>query len=88
MSSQPLVGSLLRRTLRVYQIWGANTDVGKTVFSTILCKLASSCRPQEGVAFLKPVSTGPLEEADDWCEQFPLPLLRCPDGSHQGLSWS
>ncbi len=43
-------------------MYGANTDVGKTVLSTILC------RAFERVAktwYLKPVSTGPLDEADD-----------------------
>ncbi|KAK4456716.1 putative Adenosylmethionine-8-amino-7-oxononanoate aminotransferase [Cladorrhinum samala] len=59
------LGALLHRSLRVYQIWGANTDVGKTVFSTILCGLTSKYRPHEKTAFLKPVSTGPEQEADD-----------------------
>jgi len=57
-----LRGSSLHRSLRTYQLYGANTDVGKTVFSTILC------RAFERVAktwYLKPVSTGPLDEADD-----------------------
>ncbi|KAB5578132.1 hypothetical protein GE09DRAFT_541399 [Coniochaeta sp. 2T2.1] len=60
----PLVGSLLFRSLRVYQIYGANTEVGKTIFSTLLCKAARKQWPGENAAFLKPVSTGPLEEAD------------------------
>ncbi|KAH8906424.1 PLP-dependent transferase [Coniochaeta sp. PMI_546] len=65
MPSQPLVGSVLWRSLRVYQIYGANTEVGKTVFSTVLCKAARRHWPREKTAFLKPVSTGPLDEADD-----------------------
>lgn len=69
MSSQPLVGALLFRSLRVYQIYGANTEVGKTVFSTILCKLASRYEKGEHAAYLKPVSTGPLSEADDGCRK-------------------
>ncbi|KZF26862.1 PLP-dependent transferase [Xylona heveae TC161] len=62
--SQP-IGSLLWRSLRAYQVYGANTDVGKTIFSTILAKASKKRRPAENVWFLKPVSTGPLDEADD-----------------------
>lgn len=66
------VGGLLWRSLRPYQIWGANTDVGKTVFSSILCSAArSSIRGNRWVDteiyYLKPVSTGPLDDADDKC---------------------
>jgi dethiobiotin synthetase/adenosylmethionine--8-amino-7-oxononanoate aminotransferase len=56
--------SSLWRALRSYQIYGANTDVGKTVMSTILCKALTSTNPLEKVWYLKPVSTGPLSEAD------------------------
>ncbi|KAK3346908.1 pyridoxal phosphate-dependent transferase [Lasiosphaeria hispida] len=59
------VGSLLWRSLRVYQVYGANTDVGKTIFSTLLCKAATRFWDNEQTAFLKPVSTGSLDEADD-----------------------
>ncbi|KAK3997867.1 putative Adenosylmethionine-8-amino-7-oxononanoate aminotransferase [Cladorrhinum sp. PSN332] len=65
MTASPQLGALLHRSLRVYQIWGANTEVGKTVFSTILCALTSKYRPYEKTAFLKPVSTGRAQEADD-----------------------
>ncbi|KAK4174799.1 putative Adenosylmethionine-8-amino-7-oxononanoate aminotransferase [Triangularia setosa] len=64
MTVSPQLGALLHRSLRVYQVWGANTEVGKTVFSTILCGLTSTYRPDEKTAFLKPVSTGPAHEAD------------------------
>ncbi|KAL6831802.1 pyridoxal phosphate-dependent transferase [Trichoderma camerunense] len=60
----PPLASPLWRSLRSYQIFGANTEVGKTVFSTLLCKAAARRSPG-GVAFLKPVSTGPDNEADD-----------------------
>lgn len=43
-------------------MYGANTAVGKTVFSTILCKALA--RSQK-TWYLKPVSTGPFDEADD-----------------------
>ncbi|SPQ27126.1 bc58ca73-f959-41e4-8e78-16159de37723 [Thermothielavioides terrestris] len=61
----PPASSLLWRSLRVYQVYGANTDVGKTVLSTILCKAARRLWRSEETAFLKPVSTGPAEAADD-----------------------
>ncbi|KAI9731093.1 MAG: hypothetical protein M1818_007950 [Claussenomyces sp. TS43310] len=55
-------GSLLYRNLLTYQLYGANTDVGKTVWATILCKAFSRFRQ---TWYLKPVSTGPGDEADD-----------------------
>lgn len=58
------VGGLLWPALRALQIWGANTDVGKTVLSTILCVGAAHRRPREGVYYLKPVSTGPHSDSD------------------------
>nr|KMM65182.1 adenosylmethionine-8-amino-7-oxononanoate aminotransferase [Coccidioides posadasii RMSCC 3488] len=59
------VGSGLWRTARTYQIYGANTNVGKTVVSTILCNAIPSYQPKDKLWFLKPVSTGALDEADD-----------------------
>lgn len=53
----------LFKHLRVHQIFGANTDVGKTILTTALV-LASASR-KIPVHYLKPISTGPLEEADD-----------------------
>ncbi|KAK4127946.1 PLP-dependent transferase [Parathielavia appendiculata] len=58
-------GSLLWRSLRVYQIYGANTDVGKTIFTTLLCITARRHWRNEETVFLKPVSTGAAEDADD-----------------------
>ncbi|EKD12561.1 hypothetical protein MBM_09317 [Drepanopeziza brunnea f. sp. 'multigermtubi' MB_m1] len=55
----------LWRTLRSYQIYGANTNVGKTILSTVLCKAFARKYPSEAMWYLKPVSTGPLDEADD-----------------------
>ncbi|KAK0940382.1 hypothetical protein LTR29_008121 [Friedmanniomyces endolithicus] len=57
------VGSVLWPKLRVLQVYGANTGVGKTIFSSILCRAFQKHFPK--VHYLKPVSTGPLEEADD-----------------------
>lgn len=53
----------LYQHLRVHQIFGANTDVGKTILTTALCR-ASSLR-QKRVFYLKPVSTGASVDADD-----------------------
>ncbi|KAL4995829.1 pyridoxal phosphate-dependent transferase [Aspergillus recurvatus] len=59
------VGAALWRSLRAHQVYGANTDVGKTIVSTILCNAVNRLKTQGKSAFLKPVSTGPLDEADD-----------------------
>ncbi|TGO10139.1 hypothetical protein BTUL_0143g00100 [Botrytis tulipae] len=55
--------SLLSRSLPVYHLTASNTSLGKTIFSTLLCRqlLAKKQIPY----YLKPVSTGPLSEADD-----------------------
>ncbi|KAJ5611931.1 Pyridoxal phosphate-dependent transferase major region subdomain 2 [Penicillium herquei] len=57
------VGAGLWRTLRAHQVYGANTDVGKTIVSTVLCNAVQ--RQKQRAAFLKPVSTGALDDADD-----------------------
>ena len=51
--------------LRAYQIYGANTDVGKTVISTILSRSLIRRISPEKFLYIKPVSTGPDNEADD-----------------------
>ena len=63
MSSMRQIGSVLWPKLPVLQIYGANTAVGKTIFSSILCRAFQKRFPT--VNYLKPVSTGPLDEADD-----------------------
>ncbi|KAL1970230.1 hypothetical protein VTN77DRAFT_5390 [Rasamsonia byssochlamydoides] len=60
----PPVGAALWRTLRAHQVYGANTSVGKTIVSTVLCKAINEVNKNR-VGFLKPVSTGPMDEADD-----------------------
>lgn len=55
--------ALLYKHLRIHQIFGANTDVGKTVLTTALVR-ASAARGKS-VFYLKPVSTGPSQDADD-----------------------
>lgn len=55
--------SLLFKNLRIHQVFGANTDVGKTILTSALVR-ASASRGNT-VYYLKPVSTGPLQDADD-----------------------
>ncbi|KAJ2998011.1 hypothetical protein NUW58_g461 [Xylaria curta] len=59
------IGPLLWRNLRVYKIYGANTDVGKTIVASILCNATRRLWKDEATAYLKPVSTGAEDEADD-----------------------
>jgi dethiobiotin synthetase/adenosylmethionine--8-amino-7-oxononanoate aminotransferase len=55
--------ALLFRNLRVHQVFGANTDVGKTILTSGLVR--ASAAKKNRVFYLKPVSTGPLQDADD-----------------------
>lgn len=55
--------SSLYKNLRIHQIFGANTNVGKTILTTAL--LRASAQRGKNVFYLKPVSTGPLQDADD-----------------------
>jgi len=60
------LGSALWPKLKVVQIFGANTDVGKTVVSTLLLKALREKLPRaHHVRYLKPVTTGPHDDADD-----------------------
>lgn len=56
-------GSVLFHHLRVHQVFGANTDVGKTLLTAALVRASSLTG--KAVYYLKPVSTGPLQDADD-----------------------
>ncbi|PVG00987.1 PLP-dependent transferase [Serendipita vermifera] len=53
---------MLFQNIRTHQIYGANTDVGKTIVATTLA--LSTAIHQRRVFYLKPVSTGPDWEAD------------------------
>ena len=58
------IGSTLFNNLPTVQVYGANTNVGKTIVSTLLCRRFE--KQESGkVHYIKPVSTGPLDEADD-----------------------
>jgi dethiobiotin synthetase/adenosylmethionine--8-amino-7-oxononanoate aminotransferase len=56
---------MLFQSIRINQIYGANTDVGKTIVATVLA--LSTAIANRRVFYLKPVSTGPDSEADDKC---------------------
>jgi dethiobiotin synthetase/adenosylmethionine--8-amino-7-oxononanoate aminotransferase len=57
----------LWQNLIAVQIYGANTNVGKTVASTLLGAHFARRRgtTRWTVDYIKPVSTGPADEADD-----------------------
>ncbi|KAF8198211.1 PLP-dependent transferase [Mycena galopus ATCC 62051] len=55
--------SLLFKHLRIHQIFGANTDVGKTILTTALVRASAALK--NDVFYLKPISTGPIQDADD-----------------------
>lgn len=57
---------MLFKNLRVHQIFGANTEVGKTLFATALCRTAALAG--EASHYLKPVGTG--GHGDDWSALF------------------
>ncbi|KAI5289790.1 hypothetical protein KEM54_003206 [Ascosphaera aggregata] len=67
------ISAALWKSLRAYQVYGANTDVGKTVVSTLLCNAVNQCKKSRTSAFLKPVSTGPLDKADNEYGRAPFP---------------
>ncbi|KAI0292151.1 onanonoxo-7-onima-8-eninoihtemlysoneda [Russula brevipes] len=50
-------------SFRVHQVFGANTDVGKTILTSGLVR--ASAAKKNRVFYLKPVSTGPMQDADD-----------------------
>ncbi|GAO49904.1 PLP-dependent transferase [Saitoella complicata NRRL Y-17804] len=61
----PGISSFLSRSINTHQIYGANTNVGKTIISTILTRAAALNYPQEQTWYLKPISTGEAKDADD-----------------------
>ncbi|KAK9360746.1 pyridoxal phosphate-dependent transferase [Lipomyces starkeyi] len=60
-----VIRSALWKSLHSYQVYGANTNVGKTIISTAICNSLRRKYPDQKLWYLKPVSTGPLAEADD-----------------------
>lgn len=56
----------LWRGLRVHQIFGANTDVGKTICGTLLCRAALV--DGRSPSYLKPLGTAePARLGDEGC---------------------
>lgn len=76
--------SLLYKNLRIHQIFGANTDVGKTVLSSALVR-ASAAR-KNTVFYLKPVSTGPAQDADDEYVEVPCRYIPILTLNYAGIS--
>lgn len=66
-------GGLWKKYIAV-QIYGANTDVGKTVFSTLLgLGFKNGLMKQQWkykIQYIKPVSTGPFNDRDDKSVRF------------------
>jgi dethiobiotin synthetase/adenosylmethionine--8-amino-7-oxononanoate aminotransferase len=59
------IGSALWKHLPTVQVYGANTNVGKTIVSTLLCRNLENHARDRKVHYIKPVSTGPSSDADD-----------------------
>ena len=61
------IPSGLWQNLIALQVYGANTNVGKTVFSTLLgAHFAQKTDKRKWrLQYIKPVSTGPDSDADD-----------------------
>jgi hypothetical protein len=77
------VGAVLWPHFPCVQIYGANTNVGKTIVSTLLCHAWSKKRT---TYYLKPVSTGSLEEADNrYVLSLSLFKHRCQDRHFSSL---
>jgi dethiobiotin synthetase/adenosylmethionine--8-amino-7-oxononanoate aminotransferase len=57
------VGAVLWPKFCAFQIYGANTNVGKTIVAATLCGAARALGAR--VHYLKPVSTGPDNESDN-----------------------
>ncbi|KZV84659.1 PLP-dependent transferase [Exidia glandulosa HHB12029] len=55
--------SLIHRSLRTFQVYGAGTDVGKTVITTLLLRLAAD--KKRPPLYIKPLSTGPADQSDE-----------------------
>ncbi|KAK9729788.1 hypothetical protein K7432_000031 [Basidiobolus ranarum] len=47
-----------------HQVFAANTDVGKTIFSTALCRGVAARYPNSSIYYLKPVQTGYPVDSD------------------------
>ncbi|KAI8074706.1 adenosylmethionine-8-amino-7-oxononanoate transaminase [Gongronella butleri] len=67
------------RAFQAYQLFAANTNVGKTIFATGLCRAAAlmAANNNHDVHYLKPVQTGfPVDSDERHVKTFNSPLLR------------
>ena len=67
------------RAFQAYQIFAANTDVGKTILATGLCRAAALIAKQKNrdVFYLKPVQTGyPVDSDERYRENYNFIFLR------------
>ncbi len=56
---------MLFRDFKIWQVFGANTDVGKSVVSALICRaLKRRVEKASHILYLKPVSTGAAEDHD------------------------
>ncbi|KAJ3134700.1 hypothetical protein HK101_004322, partial [Irineochytrium annulatum] len=62
-ASAALGGSSIWRHMPIFQIFAANTDVGKTVLTTALCR--GALRSPRAVHYIKPVQTGFPVDSDE-----------------------
>lgn len=56
------------RLFQAYQIFAANTDVGKTIFATGLCRAAAlvgASKKSHSLFYVKPVQTGYPKDSDE-----------------------
>ncbi|EJD49735.1 PLP-dependent transferase [Auricularia subglabra TFB-10046 SS5] len=53
----------LHPTVRAFQVFGAGTDVGKTLITTALVRLFD--RAGQPTSYIKPLSTGPAKDSDE-----------------------
>ncbi|CAN6656409.1 hypothetical protein TRVA0_029S00298 [Trichomonascus vanleenenianus] len=58
------VGACFWRHMKAFQVFGANTDVGKTIFTTTICRSLGNRSSPGRVLYVKPVQTGPEEDWD------------------------
>jgi bifunctional dethiobiotin synthetase / adenosylmethionine---8-amino-7-oxononanoate aminotransferase len=59
------MASSLFRNLKTHQIYASNTSTGKTILSTLFLRAHTHHHPTKKTFYLKPISTGPDNEADD-----------------------
>lgn len=67
----------------VFQVFGANTDVGKTVVSAGLLRAAAAGPPRRQATYIKPLQTGDVHDGT-FVQRYAPKEVRC----HTLYSWS